>query len=378
MINFKEELENYPPVDLNKLLEASLGMPDNIRNSIVLYNKALENFRLKSEDIAIIELKKAISLNPDFHEAMNLLGVFYIYTGEYDKASYELQRVINAERNSVRALEYLKEIDPSYSPPTEKKSKSKETKNKVNKDDGSKGKSNSFSSNSTMKLSNKRKSNDIVKIGIAFAAGALLVFLLSFRAYFNENTVDAGGSSINSQDVLIQNEEDKEDYEAKYNELSEKYNGIKGQLEQVNKEVDYYINVSKLLEIDKLVSEKKYEAAADMLLIIKNIDFKGFEKQKFEVLFGDTMEKGASELYAAGRNLFKSKKYQEALEKFQKSATYDQKWKNSSTNLYYLGYCYKELNNEAMALKVFNEVIEKYPNTQNANHSKSRINEINR
>jgi len=44
----------------------------------VLYNKALEDFRAKSEDIAIIELKKAISLNPDFHEAMNLLGIFYI------------------------------------------------------------------------------------------------------------------------------------------------------------------------------------------------------------------------------------------------------------------------------------------------------------
>jgi TolA-binding protein len=83
-------------------------------------------------------------------------------------------------------------------------------------------------------------------------------------------------------------------------------------------------------------------------------------------------------LYTDGRNLFKSKKYQEALEKFEKSATYHQKWKNAGTNLYYLGYCYKELNNDAMALKVFNEVVEKYPNTQNANHAKSRIDEINR
>jgi len=56
----------------------------------VLYNKALEDFRAKSEDIAIIELKKAISLNPDFHEAMNLLGIFYMYMIKLQKFSKKL------------------------------------------------------------------------------------------------------------------------------------------------------------------------------------------------------------------------------------------------------------------------------------------------
>jgi len=53
----------------------------------------LEDFRAKSEDIAIIELKKAISLNPDFHEAMNLLGIFYMYIGENDKAAEVFQKL---------------------------------------------------------------------------------------------------------------------------------------------------------------------------------------------------------------------------------------------------------------------------------------------
>ena len=58
MIDFKKELQNYPPIDLNKLSESNPDMPDNIKNSIMLYNKALEKFRFGSEDIAIIELKK--------------------------------------------------------------------------------------------------------------------------------------------------------------------------------------------------------------------------------------------------------------------------------------------------------------------------------
>jgi len=93
MIDFKNELQNYPMIDLDKLSQANPNIPDNIKNSIVLYNKALEDFRAKSEDIAIIELKKAISLNPDFHEAMNLLGIFYMYIGENDKAAEVFQKL---------------------------------------------------------------------------------------------------------------------------------------------------------------------------------------------------------------------------------------------------------------------------------------------
>ena len=114
MIDFKKELQNYPPNDLNKLSESNPDMPDNIKNSIMLYNKALEKFRFGSEDIAIIELRKAISLNPDFYEAYNLLGVFYIYTKDYDNAAQVFKKVIEAEKNSIIALNYLKKIDSSY------------------------------------------------------------------------------------------------------------------------------------------------------------------------------------------------------------------------------------------------------------------------
>jgi len=73
LINLGQELLNYPPINLANLAESNREIPDNIKNSIILYNKALESLRTNSEDIAIIELKKAISISPDFYEAMNLL-----------------------------------------------------------------------------------------------------------------------------------------------------------------------------------------------------------------------------------------------------------------------------------------------------------------
>ena len=69
-------------------------------------------------------------MNPDFYEAINLLGVFYIYTKEYKKAEETLKKVISAERNSIRAMEYLKENNPDYSPLIEKQGKAKSNKKK--------------------------------------------------------------------------------------------------------------------------------------------------------------------------------------------------------------------------------------------------------
>jgi len=45
---------------------------------------------------------------------MNLLGIFYMYIGENDKAAEVFQKVVDAEKNSVMAMRYLKEIDSGY------------------------------------------------------------------------------------------------------------------------------------------------------------------------------------------------------------------------------------------------------------------------
>ena len=113
MTDFKQEIKSYSPIDLDRLLKTNLDMPDNLKNSVLLYNKALANIRIKSEDIAIIELKKAISLNPDFCEAINLLGLLYASIKENNSARDCFERVLSIEPNDSKALEYIKLLDPN-------------------------------------------------------------------------------------------------------------------------------------------------------------------------------------------------------------------------------------------------------------------------
>jgi tetratricopeptide (TPR) repeat protein len=348
-----------------------------VSNSIVLYNKALENFRLKSEDIAIIELRKAISLNPDFYEAINLLGVFYIYTKEYKKAEETLKKVISAERNSIRAMEYLKVINPDYSPLIEKQGKAKSNKKKgniVKKEKETRKKAESFSK--PLKGSfgvEKSDGQDIIKIAVGFILGALLMLLI-IKVGFSDKAVDTSNDVGEVQDDVYAI---KEKYEVKLRDQNDKYRDIVSKLEEANDKVSYYINIPKLLEIENLILQKDYQVAADKLISLKNVEFKGIEKEKYDKLLDDTMTNASWNVFSQGRSMLEAKKYQEALDNFNKAALYSEDdWQYASINLYYMGYCYKELNNYTMAMQIFDEVIEKYPASVYAGYSKSRKNEM--
>jgi len=107
LINFATELKNYKPIDINNLKDSCSYLPQNVRKSIEYYNEALEKIKIGSEDIAIIELKKAISINPDFYEAVNLLGLCYCLINDYKMAAETFQMVVKAENNCLKALEYI-------------------------------------------------------------------------------------------------------------------------------------------------------------------------------------------------------------------------------------------------------------------------------
>lgn len=372
MTDFKQELKSYSPIDLDRLLKTNLDMPDNLKNSVLLYNKALDNMRIKSEDIAIIELKKAISLNPDFCEAINLLGLLYSGIGELNKARDCFEKVLSNEPNDKKALEYIKTLDPNYCSSGNVKEKHKEKKeNKkpsvANKN--KKAKNGSKSDKSLVPILNLIKT-DAAKYIIGFLAGILVFFLITMIVNSDGPALDVS----NLSDDKYINESDE--YEKKYNELLLENKTLLEQLEELNKTAQNYTNLSRLFEIDKQVSEGNYVAAADMIVAFKEIELNDKEKEKYNSLQKRAMEKAAQERYNKGRELYKKKQFAEALEHFNKLMTYVDEWKYSNATIYYMGVCHQELNNNDKAIEAFNRVITKYPSSSFAGYSKNRVNSL--
>lgn len=373
MIDFKQELKNYTPIDLEKLKKTNSNMPDNLKNSVLLYNKALEDFRAKSEDIAVIELKKAISLNPDFFEAINLLGLLYVSMGDYTKAREKFEKVLSMDKNNI-ALSYIKIIDPNYSQSDNSLGNRKQrekSKRAASKKANKTAVSASASESPVFDIRQILK-NDIVKYIIGFIAGLLVFFLISVAINSREA---APVTSDNKNEPVVK--ENEEDFEQKYNELNEEHNVLLLQLDEFKKSTQNYSDMAKLLEIDQLVLNKNYVAAADLLAALSTVDYKGIEKEKYESLRGQSMEKAANELFTEGKELYKKKQFKEALDRFDKVVAYIGEWKNSSATTYYRGVCLMELNEKEKALEALNEVISKYPSSSFVKYSKNRISSMN-
>ncbi|MDQ2087396.1 tetratricopeptide repeat protein [Herbivorax sp. ANBcel31] len=376
-MDFSKELSNYPPLDLDKLSESDKSMPDKIRNSIVLYNKALEDFKSKSEDIAIIELKKAISLNPEFQEAINLLGVFYTYVGDYENASATFKKVIDKEKNCVKAIEYLKEVNPEYQFPFETLQDAKGTKlakqsNKSKKKKTKKAKENGLND----KIINFEEFgiSDVIKIGAGFIIGGILVFVLTLSIYSIRDNDNEAKTDENQQLQTI--DEEQEAYKEKFYKLNEEYSNLSKELEEFKQESQHYLNNYRLIEAEELLEDERYEEAADKLVLLKDANFGEREQQKFNRLYDEVIDTAAWRAFEEGRDLLQDERYEEALEKLNKVELYVDRWEHSHYNLFYIGICHENLNDSQEALKFYNKAVERYPDTHGASLSRERISEI--
>lgn len=91
-------------------MQADNSAFDAMNQAIKKYNIALANAKRNDNDLAILQLKRAISMNPKFTRALLLLALIYLKNSEYEKARRCLVKVQKIDVANVTALRYLEEI----------------------------------------------------------------------------------------------------------------------------------------------------------------------------------------------------------------------------------------------------------------------------
>ncbi len=98
-----------------KLLHEDAAEYQNYNSALKKYNIALEMIQNRSEDLAVIQLKKAIGINPHYLRAMLLLALLSVKKGEYDHAKKLLKKVLKIDTGNVTARRYIAEIKKQLS-----------------------------------------------------------------------------------------------------------------------------------------------------------------------------------------------------------------------------------------------------------------------
>ena len=119
-----ESAEALKEWSIAKSMSASPGLQDrfinamqkNMRelnseaNCLKRFNQALGYAKNNAKDLAVIQLKKVISTQPNMTKAYNLLALLYMEDGKYDQAEKMLAKCLETDRGNDTAVRYLKSI----------------------------------------------------------------------------------------------------------------------------------------------------------------------------------------------------------------------------------------------------------------------------
>lgn len=342
--------------------------------AIKRYNTALNFAKQRSDDLAIIQLKKVLSLNPHFIRAYHLLSLLYIKNGENDKARKTLLKASRIDVSNNTTLRYMKELEMPPATPAM---------------DGRSEKEQSVTSSIVPISSYKEDKPNImafvnlvvgVIIGIAVTA-FLIVPSIEKRMKMDDNSNYVDYSS----GLAIQEEKERtiQDLQKKNNDLLEKVNELQTEIDgfvvpEDEKEiydplfdaVQFYLN-----EMAK--TNKKEQDITGIAAKLAFVDESKFETEVSEALLTRLREEiypvAAEMHYDIGHDMYSDAKYEESLVEFEKAMAYDPTDVNA---VYFTARAYHRLKDNDNAALYYNLVLSDYPESKREKNARDFLKQV--
>jgi len=341
----------------------------NLNESIKLYNQSVRFVNQKSEDMAIIQLKKAVDFNPKFVNALNLLSLCYMMRNENDNALNIIKKVLSIDASNPIALSYFKELCPDGTRLVEGI--------KIVKTNKAYDEPVKFEPKISRKLRDSRRYR-IMEL-VIFIAGCLcagaVMFALVFPGIKEEKQQEI--DQISSQMLELQNKYDEAKVKIdndKSEELKKENETLKSEIAKYQKQNDQRNAIDQLDNASDLYKKRDYSKAAETISSI-NVNLLDAEHAKeYEELKKTVYSREAKSLYNKGRTLTNSKKYQEAKDILEKSILYADNEEATKYNaMYYLAKVVKELGDITKAKEYYSQVAQNHPQNRYKNLANSEL-----
>ena len=337
---------------------------DATDQTIKKYNAALQSAQSGNADLAIIQLKKVVSLNPHFIRAAHLLALLYMKEKEYAKAEKCLQRVRKIDTNNTTTLRYLKEI---YEETGGGELQDKAKKSKPKKDPLENVKP------VGAYREEKRSLMPFMYLIIGLVVGIAVTFVL-IRPTLMKSDLDKGSEiadvneKLSVKDTQISAMEgEKEDLNNQIKELQEK---IKNSDTKAQKESENY---EKLLKAVSLYVAGDRLGAMSAVSECDKKDFTLKEAKKLYSSISTITDQELQTLITKARETINTS-YDEALKQLK---ALNKVAKNNQKILYLMGRCYHYKGDKKKAIKYYKKAVAIQAGTEEAVQADKFINELN-
>ena len=377
MINFDLEMKRIQPINIKEMELNRYKIEDSIKKSIVLYNMSIGEIKKGDLELAINYLKKALSYNKGFSEAIKLTGLCYVHMKKYKKAEKTFRKLAKDLIYDELANEYMQSLIIKKSMP----------KNINTIEDNY-----IFNNKKKQHISAKRSKGKIIislLIVIIVIAGVSINYFypLTIRRVLTKFPTSVQGvlGKFQANNKIVDSEEetyknlDEDETSSEENIIAhEDYESVKKNSEDTKLELDSYKNniVSMLNDVEKSFEDGNYDKAASTLISMKSMNFDDETKPKFDKLWQDLEPNVLWTIYNQGNNLYKQKNYMEALPKLKIASEIDPNLDIMPWITFQIGMCYKETNDNANALIYFKQVKDNYPKSNYVSNAKMMINQM--
>lgn len=116
--------------DYIKDIQSNPNKLNTLNQTIRKFNKALGYAWEDNDDLAIIQLKKVLSLNPNLIKGHQLLALLFMKRGEYERARKTLNKALRIDRCNVLTIRYLDAVDEATAKPDSAKKQGSKAREK--------------------------------------------------------------------------------------------------------------------------------------------------------------------------------------------------------------------------------------------------------
>lgn len=379
--------------DADEYIHAVQSDPNKLEmynQTIKKYNAALYSARHGDGDMAIIQLKKVVNLNPKFIRANQLLALLYMMNGKKDnrvRAKKLLVHISKIDVTNTTTIRYLKELSdvhlkgeaPAPKPAAEKKAPEvRKTLPRVEND--------AYKTITPYK-EEKPSILPFVNVIIGVVIGmALMGFLIiphiqasksnkantEFKKYSEQKA--ANDSSLSS----LQNENSK---------LTEELNALKKKYENTGSgdasdsgatQQESYNSL--FAAVQYYMDDDKLNAAKSLLEINSKTLSDEKTKELYKKLKKDTFEEASDNYFQKGRDAYNGqgdyagkKDYDKAISLLEKSLEYNE---DNTDAMYFMGRCYQQKSDTDQAKEYYNKILDNYPDSARVSEAQQRMREL--
>ncbi|MCR5673888.1 MAG: tetratricopeptide repeat protein [Lachnospiraceae bacterium] len=348
-------------------LQSNPSRFSTINQTIKKFNQALNYCYQNSQDLAIVQLKKVLSINENLISGYQLLALLYIEIKDYEKARRTLLRAIRIDRNDTTTQRYLKEINDLIM-------------QQINSGDDKNGAPALLpadiityqNGNDTIiqpvGTKEKRGFSSIINIAIGLVIGIAISWYLilpgkiTLATKENDEKFMAVSEELASEKASHQESiKQAETLETQNRELTRQIDELTGENGNATENDKLLQAVLKYLE-DPAESGSAMEGLADI-----SLDYLDGASESFRLLYVKMQEVTAGsalkDYIDKAKEALKTKDYNTAIEYYTKVCELDPE---NSDYLMDLAYAYRESGDKEKSDEIYRRVVSDFSETQNA------------